>query len=128
MNMNMNMNRNIKIFKWSNKNDKKYFIIKIGFPENLSISNAFKHYKDYNENNYIVCYIYVDDEEIIKNEFNEKLYNEYHSDYLKYYEKNPNIKFIIFTNSKESVYWCKNFFKFFNSYYYYYIDNINNKN
>ena len=78
---------------------------------------VFRYYDDYNINNYIVCYIYISEEDIYSNNFNEKLYNEYHLDYFKYYDKNPHIKFIVFTKNTDSLNWCRTFFKFFNTHY-----------
>ena len=81
---------------------------------NNFIYHIMKQYKDFNVNNYIICYIYV---EFDNKPFDEKLYNEYHEEYLKYYSKNPNIKLIVWTNNFD---WCKLNFKFFNTTYIYF--------
>lgn len=111
------MDYNLKIFEWSDEVKRNAFIKHLKIVGD--ISKVFKYYNDYNKNNYIACYIHVNEEDIFLNRFNEKLYNEYHLDYLKYYYKNPNIKFIVFTNNIYSYKWCKIFFKFFNTFYYY---------
>lgn len=111
--------RNIKIFEWSNENERNKLISRLNIHYN-NFSYIFKYFNDYNYNNYLVCYIYPKDDDVNNNKFNEKLYNEYHNDYLKYYQKNPDIKLIIITNNKESYLWCKTFFKFFNIFYYYF--------
>jgi len=87
------------------------------------INYAINYFKDKNKENYMVCYIYID--KFTKFEFNEELYNMCHSDYIKYYSKNPNTKFIIYTNNKKANIWCKTFLKFFNCMYYYKFDKNN---
>ena len=81
--------------EWNNKNYLYHFM---------------KYYNDFNVNNYIICYIYV---EFDNKQFDEKLYNE---EYLKYYSKNSDIKLIVLTNNLN---WCKLNFKFFNTMYIY---------
>ena len=90
------------------------------FYERLKLLNntesAFKYFNDYKKENYIVCYIYVD--ENTKFEFDENLYDIYHSDYMKFYSKNPEIKLLMYTNGKKGFIWCNTFMKFFNSFIY----------
>jgi hypothetical protein len=78
------------------------------------IFHIMKQYNDFNVNNYIICYIYV---EFDNKPFDEKLYNEYHEEYLKYYSKNSDTKIIVWTNNFN---WCKLNFKFFNTAYIYF--------
>ena len=80
-------------------------------------SRFMKYFNDFNVNNYILCYIYIEDE---YKTFDEKLYNEYHKNYFKYYSKNPDIKLIVFSNNHD---WCSLNFKFFNTCYIRFIDN-----
>jgi len=109
--------RNLEIYPINNKDERHIFLQKINCDNNLDA--VFKTFDDYNINNYIACYIYVSNYIAICNNFDEELYNKYHNDYIKYYSVNPNIKLIVYTNSKMSSRWCINFFKFFNTFYYY---------
>jgi hypothetical protein len=80
---------------------------------NIKLSNLhFTYYNDYNVDNYLVCFIYVAED----NKFDEDLYNRYHYEYLQHYTENPQIKIIVLTNN---IVWCKQNLKFFNIYYYY---------
>lgn len=108
---------NLEIFRLNNKDERHKFLQKIDCSGNLDA--VFKFYNDYNINNYIACYIYVSDNQIYNNKYDKNLYNKYHNDYIKYYSENPNIKLVVYTNSKKSSKWCTNFFKFFNTFYYY---------
>ena len=109
--------RNLEIFHLNNYDEKHKFLQKIDCGDNLDA--AFNNFNDYNIDNYIACYIYVSNYNTICNKFDEELYNKYHKDYIKYYSANPNIKLVVYTNSKKSSKWCINFFKFFNTFYYY---------
>ena len=101
-----------------------YLFKKLNIDEICNI-RAYKFFNDYNINNYIICYVYVNENKNF--EFDETLYNEYHKEYLKYYSRNSNTKILIITNGKYGYKWCKNFMKFFNTYYYYLVskDDIN---
>ena len=109
---------NLEIIPFNNENLIKAFIIKLGYIDNLNtiyhnISRTFyRYFNDYNINNYIICHIYT-----VNPEYDDILYNTYHKEYYKYYEKNPDTKIIIWTNDKEL---CKINFKFFNVFYIYY--------
>ena len=110
---------NIEILPISNVEQLKLLGKNLGYKEeewnnNNCLYHIMKYYKDFNVNNYIICYIYV---EFDNKPFDEKLYNEYHEEYLKYYSKNPNIKLIVWTNNLN---WCKLNFKFFNTSYIYF--------
>lgn len=101
---------NVEILPISNVEQLEILRKNLGYKKEELINNNFmKQYKDFNVNNYIICYIYV---EFDNKPFDEKLYNEYHEEYLKYYSKNPNIKLIVWTNNFD---WCKLNFKFFNT-------------
>jgi len=114
-------NKNIDIISLNNIEQIEYFGKTLGFSNEdfkfkfNKLSKYFMNYhNDYNFNNYIMCYIYV---EFDNKPFDEDLYNQYHQEYLKYYSKNPDIKMLIWTNNKD---WCKLNFKFFNTLFIYY--------
>ena len=110
------MYNNVNILPINNDINLNYFleIIKV---DKTILSSAYSYFNDYNINNYITCYLYIEKNKNF--EFDEILYNKYHSEYLKYYSRNPNIKILIFTNNIYGYKWCKNFMKFFNVYYIY---------
>ena len=110
---------NIEILPISNVEQLKLLGKNLGYKEeewndNNYLYHMMKYYKDFNVNNYIICYIYV---EFDNKPFDEKLYNEYHEEYLKYYSKNSDTKIIVWTNNFN---WCKLNFKFFNTVYIYF--------
>jgi hypothetical protein len=108
---------NIHPFPLSLDIKSNYLFKKLKIDENGNILRAYKHFDDYDINNYIICYVYVNE---YKNfEFDENLYNEYHKEYLKYYSRNSNTKILVITNGKYGYKWCKSFMKFINVYYYY---------
>jgi len=107
---------NLEIIPLNNIDMTIEFMKKLGYIYNYDCiysreNGYYKYFRDYNINNYIMCYIYVDDE---YNKYNEILYNIYHEEYYKYYEKNPDIKILVWTNNAD---WCKINFKFFNTLY-----------
>jgi hypothetical protein len=107
---------NIEIMPISNVEQLEILRKNLGYKKEEWINNNFiyhimKQYKDFNVNNYIICYIYV---EFDNKPFDEKLYNE---EYLKYYSKNSDTKIIVWTNNFN---WCKLNFKFFNTAYIYF--------
>jgi hypothetical protein len=110
-------NENIDIISLENIKQLEYFGKTLGF-SNEDFKFRFdilsKYFNDYNLNNYILCYIYVEND---NKSFDEYLYNQYHQEYFKYYSKNPDIKMLIWTNNKD---WCKLNFKFFNTLFIYY--------
>jgi hypothetical protein len=109
---------NLEIIPLNNAGMTSAFMKKLGYiicDTNLIYGKEIAHYKyfrDYDINNYIMCYIYVKDE---NDKYNETLYNIYHEEYYKYYEKNPDIKILVWSNNAD---WCKINFKFFNTLYY----------
>jgi hypothetical protein len=102
------------IYKY-NSEDAIYLYYKLQISNNIDI--AMKYYNDYNKDNYIICNLNIKYKEDLI--FNENLYNIYHTQYLEYLSENPNIKLLIYTNSKYGAYWCNIFLKFINSYIYY---------
>jgi len=97
--------------------DKKMFDINYGEDFNLNyltINTIFNYFNDFNVNNYIFTYIYIDDD--IDDSFNPTLYNKYYNIYKKYY--NSDFKFVIITNN---IKYCKDYIKFFNCFYIYII-------
>jgi hypothetical protein len=119
-NNNLYYKNNIEIMPISNVEQLEILRKNLGYKKeewnNNSIFHIMKAYNDFNVNNYIICYIYVDFD---NKPFDEKLYNEYHEEYLKYYSKNSDIKLIVWTNNLN---WCKLNFKFFNTIYIYFQD------
>jgi hypothetical protein len=119
-NNNLYYKNNIEIMSISNVEQLEILRKNLGYKKeewnNNSIYHIMKAYNDFNVNNYIICYIYV---EFDNKPFDEKLYNEYHKEYLKYYSKNSDIKLIVWTNNLN---WCKLNFKFFNTIYIYFQD------
>ena len=100
-------NKNIEIVQLNNIEKVKTFMKTLGHKNadifyNYKYMPHCKYFHDYDKNNYILCYIYIDNED---KPFDEILYNDYHKKYLKYFENNHNIKIIIWTNN---VNWCKN--------------------
>jgi|688.fasta_scaffold01748_20 hypothetical protein len=102
------------IYKY-NSEDATYLYYKLQISNNIDI--AMKYFNDYNKDNYIICNLNIKYKEDLI--FNENLYNIYHTQYLEYLSENPNIKLLIYTNSKYGSYWCNIFLKFINSYIYY---------
>jgi hypothetical protein len=102
------------IYKY-NSEDATYLYYKLQISNNINI--AMKYFNDYNKDNYIICNLNIKYKEDLI--FNENLYNIYHTQYLEYLSENPNIKLLIYTNSKYGSYWCNIFLKFINSYIYY---------
>jgi len=107
------------IYKY-NSEEAKNFYYKLNICNNIDI--AMKNFNDYNKDNYVICNVNITYKKDLI--FDENLYNIYHKQYLEYLSKNPNIKLIIYTNSKYGSYWCSIFLKFINSYIYY-MKNVN---
>lgn len=110
-------NKNIDIFELKNTYERDCFFKNIICLPNFSA--PFNYFKDYNIDNYLACYIYINEFQPYIEVFDENLYNKYHASYYKYYYKNPDIKLIVYTNSKTTYKWCRIYFKFFNVYYIY---------
>jgi hypothetical protein len=104
----------MKIIQYSNKPEIKRFYG--NFNIGSDISYAMKKFNDFDENNYLITYIHGNNRDM---SFDEDLYNLYHNEYYKYYFKNPFIKLLIYTNGIKGMYWCRNFFQFFNMHIYY---------
>ena len=108
----------MKVYKYTN--DRFNFHFKYSFPG--YIDEAIKYFNDNNQDNYVMCYIYIDNYRTFK--FDEDLYNNIHNQYLQYLIENPNTKIIICTNNKYGYNWCKNYLKFINSFVYYKSNNF----
>jgi hypothetical protein len=108
---------NIDIFELKNSDERHNFYKKIHLDCKLNM--IFNNFKDYNINNYLACYIYLNEFQAYIEVFDEKLYNKYHATYYKYYSKNNDTKLIVYTNNKLAYKWCRIYFKFFNVLYIY---------
>ena len=108
---------NIDIFELKNTEERCAFYKIINLDDKVDV--VCNHFKDYNINNYLACYIYLNEFQPYIEVFDEKLYNKYHATYYRYYSKNNDIKLIVYTNNKLAYKWCRIYFKFFNVFYIY---------